>query len=243
MNDMTTLVLIPGLVSDRIVWQPLAEALAGVMRVHHADLTQSDSITAMARGLLAAVSGRLIVVGHSMGGRVAMEMAHLAPDRVRGLVLANTGHHPKRAGEEIKRQHMINLGHGGMEPLADAWLPPMVDPARAGDRVLMAKLRAMVLRADADIHERQIRALLGRPDATKYLKTIACPVLLIVGRQDSWSPVSQHQEIAAAVPDAELVVIDNAGHFAPVERPQEVGDAITAWLGRRFGVVQAKPTP
>jgi pimeloyl-ACP methyl ester carboxylesterase len=238
---MTTLVLIPGLVSDRTVWRRVAEAAAGMMRVHHADLTQSDSIAAMARGLLASVSGRLIVVGHSMGGRVAMEMAHFAPDRVRGLVLANTGHQPKREGEEIKRQHMIDLGHSGMELLADTWLPPMVDPARVADKVLMAELRAMVLRADADIHERQIRALLGRPDATKYLKTIASPVLLIVGRQDGWSPVSQHQEIAAAVEDAELVLVDNAGHFAPVERPHEVADAIMDWLARRFGIVPVKP--
>lgn len=232
---MTTLVLVPGLISDRIVWQPLADAVAGHMPAHHADLTQSSSITDMARGLLAAVSGPIIVVGHSMGGRVALEMARLAPERVRGLVLANTGHGPKREGEEIKRQQVIDLGHKSMDLLADAWLPPMLDPARIADKTLMAKLRAMVLRADAPMHERQIRALLGRPNATAYLQTIACPILLITARQDSWSPIAQHEEIAAAVPDAELVVIENAGHFAPVERPTEVTRAITDWLARRFG--------
>jgi pimeloyl-ACP methyl ester carboxylesterase len=205
------------------------------MPVHHADLTQTDSMTDMARGLLAAVSGPIVVGGHSMGGRVAMEAARIAPDRVRGLVLANTGHHPKREGEDIKRQSMIDLGHRGMDLLADEWLPPMVDAARIADKDLLAELRAMVLRADAAIHERQIRALLGRPNATAYLKTIACPVLLVAGRRDSWSPVAQHEEIAAAVQDAELVVIENAGHFAPVERPHEVVSAITDWLARRFG--------
>ena len=233
-TPMTTLVLVPGLVSDSIVWQPVADAVAGQMPVHHADLTQTDSIADMARGLLGAVSGPLIVVGHSLGGRVAMEMTRLAPDRVRGLVLANTGHHQRRDGEEIKRRHMIDLAHKGMDLLVDEWLPPMVDPARVADGVLMAKLRAMVLRANAAIHERQIRALLGRPNATAYLTTISCPVLLIVGRQDGWSPLSQHEEIAAAVRDAEIVVIENAGHFAPVERRQEVAAAITDWLARRF---------
>ena len=232
---MTTLVLIPGLVSDRTVWLPVADSVGGTMPVHHADLTRGDSITGLAQGLLAAVGGPLVVAGHSMGGRVAMEMARLAPERVRGLVLADTGHRPRREGEDAKRQQMIDLGHRGMDLLADEWLPPMVDPARVADRALMAALRAMVLRADAALHERQIRALLGRPDATAYLSTIACPVLLVVGRQDGWSPVAQHQEIAAAVPDAELVVIEHAGHFAPLERPHEVAGAIADWLDRRFG--------
>lgn len=232
---MTTLVLIPGLVSDRTVWQPVADAVGATMPVHHADLTRGDSITGMAQDLLAAVGGPLVAVGHSMGGRVAMEMARLAPDRVRGLVLADTGHRPRREGEDAERRRMIDLGHRGMDLLADAWLPPMVDPARVADRALMAALRAMVLRADAALHERQIRALLGRPDATAYLGTIACPVLLVVGRQDGWSPVAQHREIAAAVPDAELVVIEHAGHFAPLERPREVAGAIADWLDGRFG--------
>src|SRR5690606_34680181 len=124
---------------------------------------------------------------------------------------ANTGHHPRRDGEEIKRQAMIDLGHESMEKLVAEWLPPMLDPARVGDEVLTAELSAMVMRAGPDVHERQIRALIGRPDATAYLKDIGCPVLLVAARQDSWSPIAQHEEIKASVDDAELVVIENAG--------------------------------
>jgi pimeloyl-ACP methyl ester carboxylesterase len=232
---MTTLVLIPGLISDHIVWQPVADAMAGKINLHQADLSRGDSITGMAESLLERTDGPLIAIGHSMGGRIAMDMARIAPDRLRGLVLANTGHHPKREGEEIKRQSMIDLAHQGMDRLADQWLPQMLDPARVADAGIMLELRAMVLRADAAMHERQIRALIGRPNASAYLNTIDCPVLLIVGRQDGWSPIVQHEEIAASVKDAELVVIENAGHFAPVERPQDVTAAITRWLARRFG--------
>ena len=232
---MTTIVLVPGLLSDAIVWQPLADAVAGHFEVHAADVSQGTSITGMAETILAETDGPLIVVGHSMGGRVAMEMARIAPERVRGLVLANTGHHSKREGEEIKRQAMIDLGHESMEKLAAQWLPPMLDPARTGDKALMDALTAMVLRADADQHARQIRALVGRPNASAYLADIACPVLLVTARQDAWSPIAQHEEIGAAVPDSELVTIENAGHFAPVERPAETTAAIMDWLTRRFG--------
>jgi pimeloyl-ACP methyl ester carboxylesterase len=232
---MTTLVLVPGLLSDAIVWQPLADAAAGRFRIHAADVSKGASITGMAEAILGETEGPLIVVGHSMGGRVAMEMAHIAPDRVKGLVLANTGHHPKREGEEVKRQAMIDLGHESMDKLAAQWLPPMLDPARTGDEKLMAELTAMVLRADAEQHERQIRALIGRPNANAYLKDITCPVLLVTARQDSWSPIAQHEEIGVAIEDSELVTIENAGHFAPVERPDETTTAIMEWLQRRFG--------
>jgi len=232
---MTTLVLIPGLVSDRIVWEPVAEAAAETFPVHHADVTTQASITEMAQSVLSAVDGPIIAVGHSMGGRVAMEMAHIAPDRIKGLVLANTGHHPKREGEEVKRQAMIDLGHESMDKLADQWLPGMLDPARVSDEALVAELKEMVLRAGADVHERQIWALVGRPNASAYLKEITCPVLLVTTRQDVWSPIAQHEEIAAEVADPELVTIENAGHFAPVERPAETAAAIMEWLTRRFG--------
>lgn len=229
---MITIVLVPGLLSDGIVWQAVADKVEGKYPVHVADLSAGTSITGMAQTLLDETEGPVIVVGHSMGGRIALEMARLAPERVRGLVLADTGHHPKKEGEEVKRQAKIDLGHESMEKLADEWLPPMLDPARVSDAALMGELRAMVLRADADMHERQIRALVGRPDAGSYLADIDCPVLLIVGRQDAWSPIAQHEEIASAVKHAELAIIENAGHFAPIERPEDVSDVVVAWLGK-----------
>jgi len=226
---MVTYALIPGLICDEMVWSELAEQLPADA-VYRADLRFESSISGMAQSVLAATAGPLVAIGHSMGGRVAMEMARMAPERMRGLVLANTGHHPRREGEEVKRREMIDLGHKSMSELADTWLPPMVDPARHDDKDLMGRLRAMVLRADADQHERQIMALLNRPDATSYLADLTCPILLIAARQDAWSPVDQHQEIADAAPKATVAIIENAGHFAPVERPAEVAKLILDWL-------------
>ncbi|MFA7413315.1 MAG: alpha/beta fold hydrolase [Rhizobium sp.] len=232
---MTTLVFIPGLLSDSIVWRPIAEAAGALMPVHHADVTHDTSIPAMASRILAEVQGDLIAVGHSMGGRVAMEMARQAPERIRGLVLANTGYQPRREGEEAKRQQMIDLGNRDMAALADQWLPPMLAPSRTDDTELLGHLKTMVLRASPVVHERQIRALLDRPDAGAYMANFKCPVLLVAAREDGWSPIAQHREIAEVVPDAELAVIQNAGHFAPVERAEDVASAICDWLHRRFG--------
>lgn len=227
---LKTLILIPGLISDKIVWQHLANAMSDEMHIYNADLTQSESIPTMAQSILDNVQGQLIVVGHSLGGRVAMEMARIAPKRVDGLILANTGHNAKKHGEEIKRQQMINLGHESMQKLADLWIPPMLNPDVTPNPELYANLNAMVLRANADIHERQIRALIARPDASQYFDQIKCPTLLIVGRQDMWSPIAQHQEIADGIENSKLVVINNAGHFAPVEQVEAFIKAITSWM-------------
>ena len=231
------LVLIPGLLSDTRVWQPLADRLSTEFTVHHAALTRGTSITAMAQTMLdettKATQG-MIVVGHSMGGRIALEMARLAPGRIKGLVLSNTGHGPRREGEEAKRLQVIALGHESMEQLADQWIAPMVDAARLADRKLMDGLRDMVLQCDASLHERHIRALMARPDAGAYLSEITCPILLLTGRQDNWSPVAQHEKIARATPDSQLVIIENAGHFAPFERPTKVVEVIGDWINEKF---------
>lgn len=229
-NSAPTLLLIPGLLSDAYVWQPVADAFSKQMNVVIADVSAGHSITAMAEDILQRVSGLLWVVGHSMGGRIALEIVRLAPDRVVKLVLADTGVHPRKEGEEVGRQRVIDCAHNeGMEALAEIWLPPMVHPDRLDDDALMSGLRAMVLRADAAQHERQIRALLGRPEARSGLAAITCPTLLLVGRQDAWSPVAQHEEMATLLPNAQLVVIEDAGHFAPIERPTEVVDALRGW--------------
>ena len=126
MAENPTLVFIPGLVSDARVWRPVAEKMATGLPVHFADITKQDSIAAMAAAALAECDGDLIPVGHSLGGRVAMEMAHQAPDRVPALVLADTGHHPLAPGETEKREAKIAKGHADMAALCAEWLPPMV---------------------------------------------------------------------------------------------------------------------
>jgi len=116
-----------------------------------------------------------------------------------------------------------------MRALADDWLPPMVHPDRHTDTALMGELTAMVERMNPQLHERQITALLNRPDARPQLAQVKCPTLLIVGRQDAWSPLSQHEAMLAELPDARLVVIEDAGHFAPIERPGPTTEALADW--------------
>lgn len=226
------IVLLPGLLCDASVWAAQVAALRPHAEVVVADLSAHDSLEAMARAALALRDGPLVAVGHSMGGRVALEMVRLAPGRIVGLGLLDTGTHPRREGEEASRRVLVDLAYAqGMAALAGRWLPPMVHEARLGDAALMGALKAMVLRATPEQHERQIRALLNRPDAGPLLPTVPCPTLVMVGRQDRWSPLAQHEAMARFIPGARLVVIEDSGHMAPAERPGPVSEALVDWLG------------
>jgi pimeloyl-ACP methyl ester carboxylesterase len=118
----------------------------------------------------------------------------------------------------------------GMDAVADRWLPPMVHPNRVQDEALMTPLRAMVRRATPEIFEGQQRAGLARPDAGPYLDQIACPTLILVGREDGWSPVAQHEEMARRIKGSELVIVEHSGHMVTVEQPETVNQALVDWL-------------
>jgi pimeloyl-ACP methyl ester carboxylesterase len=88
----------------------------------------------------------------------------------------------------------------------------------------------MVERQTPDRYAAQIDALLGRPDVSALLRAIRVPTLVACGREDAWSPLPQHEEIAALVPGSRLAVFEDCGHMAPMEQPGAVASALVAWL-------------
>jgi len=221
------IVFLPGLLCDAEVFAVATAALAPFADTAIVDVTDCDTIEAMADKALAIFPGRISLVGFSMGGRAALEAVRRAPERIERLVLMDTGAGPARDGEAAGRMELVDLARrDGMTALAARWLPPMVHVDRETDPSLIGPITAMVERMTPAIFERQIRALLGRPDARPTLATIACPTLVVVGRQDRWSPLAQNRELAETIPDARLAVIEDSGHFSPVERPQAVAEAL-----------------
>ena len=231
---------LPGLLCDDTIWEPQVAGLADIADVTIADFAQLDDLTAMARAALDLVDGPVHVVGHSMGGRVAFEIWRLAPERVRSLVVLDTGSHPAAPNEADSRQVLLDVSaQQGMRALADAWLPPMVHPDRRDDPAFMGSLVDMVMRATPEQHARQIHALLTRPDASPLLGTITVPTLVIVGRDDEWSPVAQHEKIAAAIPTARLEIVEDSGHMVTLERPEAVTALLRDWLISRESLAEA----
>jgi len=236
-----TVLALSGLLCDELVWRAQADALSDLADFVIVDFPDLDDFGDMAERALGRLEGDFHLWGYSMGGRVALEVYRRAPKRVRSLVLFDTAAHGVRPGEAESRQELVDLSAAeGMTATADAWLPPMVDPARWDDEVLMGRLREMVLRATPEQHARQIRALTTRHDQTPILATIDVPTLLAVGRQDAWSPVEQHEELAAAIAGARLEVIEHAGHFSTIEQPEAVTALLRDWQEGLTGAVRQR---
>jgi len=223
--------LLPGLLCDAAVWRQQVRLLSPLYDVRVPHFFGYDSIPAMARGVLDSAPERFAVAGHSMGARVVIELFNQAPERVERLAILDTGTHPVREGEREARQVLVDIANrDGMEALAARWIPPMLAPAHADDPVLLDEITAMVCRATPLIFARQIRALLNRPDAEAVLPRIRCPLDVIVGREDGWSPIAQHEDIIARAGHGRLTVIEDCGHMAPQEQPDAVSDALLRWL-------------
>ena len=193
----------------------------------------ANSLPQMARQILDQAPERFALAGHSMGGRAALEVMRLAPERVTHLGLFDTGHLPKADGaageaEIAKRMSFLNIARTqGIRAMAQAWVQGMVAPHRLQDHDLIESILDMVERKSLDIFERQIHALIHRPDATDVVKQIQCPTLVLCGELDSWAPVAQHQALADLLPARPTVVsIPECGHMAMQEQPQAVAQAM-----------------
>jgi len=234
----TTLMLLPGLNCDAAVWAPQVAALQGLANCVIPAWGQRDSLVAMAQQVLdEAPTERFSVAGHSMGGRVALEMMRLAPQRVERLALLSTGTAPLAAGEagekeKAGRMALLKIAQEqGMRVMAQEWAKGMVHPERIGGPVFVQVLD-MFDRGSAAQYAAQINALLNRPDAAPLLPTIQCTTLVLTGREDGWSGPAQHQAMAAAIPGAQLVIVEHSGHMCTMEQPQAVGEALADWLQR-----------
>ena len=225
------LVLLPGLMCDARVFAAQVARFPDAIAID--GFGTLTSLADMARYALSQVSGRIALLGHSMGARVALEAWRIAPERIDRLALVSTGVHLPQPGEADKRHALRDLGRAeGMAALVDRWLPPMVAPSRTHDAALIDPLRAMCIDAGLDVYTAQITALLDRPEVESLLPSIDCPTLVAVGQDDAWSAPAQHEAIADRIRDAELVVTYGAGHMLPAEAPEHFNAAIADWLAR-----------
>lgn len=227
------LLLLPGLMCDAAVWQAQIEAFAGAYDVRVPNFHGLDSFDAMAAAALAVTDGPFALAGHSMGGRVAMQVCATAPDRVQRLALLDTAAHLPAPAEAEKRLGLVGIGETqGIDAVIDAWLPPMIAPHRRDDRALWDAIAAMIRRAGVDTLRGQQNALLNRRDGFAQLDTVRVPTAFITGALDGWSPPQRHYDMQAHVPRSTVTVIPECGHMAPMEAPEAVNRAFAEWLER-----------
>jgi pimeloyl-ACP methyl ester carboxylesterase len=230
------LVLIPGLSCDDAVWAAQIAALRDQRSIVVIDHAELDSLVDMAQAVLERAPPQFALAGHSMGGRVALEVMRVAPQRVLRLALLDTGYEALATGaagdrEVATRQLLLDIAKDqGMRAMGIEWARGMVHPDGLENAQLMSAIHDMIARKTPAQFAAQIRALLHRPNAADVLCAIRCPSLVLCGRQDHWAPWARHVDIAERIANSVLVGIDRCGHMSPMEQPDAVTAAIWDWL-------------
>ena len=226
------LVLIPGLLCDAQLWASQVARLADIADIWIADHTRSDTMKGVARDVLAdAPFANFALAGLSMGGYIALEIMHQAPQRVTRLALLDTAANAELREQTERRMALIALAERGEFPrVAEILLPLSIHPSRLAEPALAEVVESMAENTGREAFVRQQHAIMSRADSQGLLATIDCATLVLCGRQDALTPLVRHEEIAAAIKDALLVIIEDCGHLSTLEKPAEVNAALRRWL-------------
>jgi pimeloyl-ACP methyl ester carboxylesterase len=231
MAAKTNLLLVPGFLCTRILWDPQIAALSDIAAISVADHTRHDTMEGIARSILAAAPERFALAGLSMGGYISYEILRQAPQRVTRLALLDTGCRadtPERKEMRLRRNEKARTEGAGA--VQDELMAVLIHKDRLADKDLTALVRQMAVITGTDALIRQHAALMGRPDSRPFLAGIKCPTLVLVGREDALTPVEMAEEIAAGIAGARLEIIPDCGHLSTMERPEAVNRALRTWL-------------
>lgn len=224
-----TLVLVPGFMADAGLWDDVADRLAPFAPLYRADISGGTSIAGMASGVLAAApAGPFVLIGFSMGGYVAREMARQAPGRVRALGLIATS---ARADTEERARQRSEAAQGqarAFRGLSRTAIVSSLHPDRAHDEALIGRIRDMSLRLGGQVMARQ--SGVARDGDLDRLDRVRAPTLIVAAAQDQLRGLDEARELRAGLAGARLVIVDDSGHMLPFEQPETLADILVGWL-------------
>jgi 3-oxoadipate enol-lactonase len=169
------------------------------------------------------------IVALSMGGYIAFRLWELAPERIHALVLANTRATPDPPQRRLQRLEQIKaLETLGIESLVESALATNLGQTAKSNPELVSYVRQQ-LKADPVKAARSLRAMADRPDSVPMLESISVPTLVIVGEEDTLTPLSDAQQIAQ-IPKSQLRIIPKAGHMSNLENPEAFNQTLLDFL-------------
>ncbi|MEM9732860.1 MAG: alpha/beta hydrolase [Pseudomonadota bacterium] len=230
--DFDGIVLIPGMMSDERAFAPQIASMEQIYALEVLVCDREETMEAAAQRVLNTIPfARAAVVGHSMGGMVAMEMVRQQPGRVSRLALLDTNHQAESDERKTwRRAQMERVAQGKLKQVVQQELLPAYLTAQNLDGNIAQTVSAMANSFNADVFARQAKAVMGRADATATLRAYQGLSLILCGAQDEACPPERHRAMARLIERSELVMVPKAAHFPMLENPEAVTSALEWWL-------------
>lgn len=240
--------LVHGFPLDGTLWQPQLDELADEYRVIAPDLRgfgesapgaevtmeqYADDLGALLDEL---EIDQVVLAGLSMGGYIAFAFHRKYPDRVLGLVLVDT--RPQADTDQVRANRVATatkVKEQGATVLADDMLSKLLSPATVNNKPnLVRTVHAMMSRQPVPGIVAALQAMAARPDSRPMLGGISVPTLIVVGADDTITPVADAEAMVEAIPGAELVIIPQAGHLSNLEQPEAFNQALRTFIATRL---------
>lgn len=224
-------VFIPGLMADARLFLPQMVRLGASRATQVLLPTMADTVEQMSEMALAGLPGKFALVGHGLGGTLALDIIRRVPERVTRVALMATDPLAEAPQVSASREAVMVAARSGR--LAEAITHEIPASALADTpwRVeIMALMLDMALGLGEGVFLRQSRALQRRPDQQKTMRRAKLPALVLAGAADSIVPLRRAEFTAGLMPFGKLVMIAEAGHLAPLEQPEAVSEALETFL-------------
>ena len=237
-------VLLHGIGGDGTIWVPQLQTLADRFRLLAWDMPGYGSSAPLEEMTFPALADALVdlldaagierahLVGHSMGGMIAQVVAARHAERVASLLLCATsasfGRPDGDFQKEWVRQRLAPLEEGaGMKGLAPGAIAAMVgeDPDPEGVALAVECMSSV----PEESYRAAVHCIVGF-DGRDALAQIAVPTLLLAGERDGSAPLKALERMQAAIPDADLVCVEGAGHLLPIEQPEAFNEIAAGFL-------------
>jgi pimeloyl-ACP methyl ester carboxylesterase len=224
-------VFVPSQLLTADFWAPLIAQLGNTIDAMVGDHSRHDSVKAMARSILADAHEQFVLVAHGMGGFIAFEMLRQQPDRIQKIVLISTQARNDSPAQTARRLNYLRLVEAGnFAQVAEERIPILVHPKRTANEPLLSLIRKMAYDTGAEAFLRQQHAIMNRPDSRPSLPRIACPTLIVFGKEDGVATLANQQEMLEAIPGARLEIVEECGHLIPLERTDLLADLLASWI-------------
>ncbi|MEO6298938.1 MAG: alpha/beta hydrolase [Paracoccaceae bacterium] len=225
------LVFLPGMMADARLFLPQLVALGTKYAVQVILPTQGDNVEDMSQFVLDQTPAKFALIGHGLGGAVALDVLRRAAERVTRVVLISTP--PLSVSPQVAAEREMRVVAARSGRLGEAMAQEIPEAALCNTEWradVLALVKDMAFGLGEGVYLRQTRAMQRRPDQQKTMRRIKIPALIMAGEADTLLPVRRQEFTSGLMPYGKMCIIPEAGHLPSLEQPEAVSQAIETFM-------------